>query len=185
MEVELSPDLDLSEHVTQVLLCLFVLGGIALVLCNLVLGETSVSSRASRTRKSLPCSNALDADIVPEEPPAARAPLLPRVTAGMRKERRGSLRRKGNPVGVVVVFADDPAKPEPGLVIDRSRGGLCLSLPRPVAVGTKLHVRTCHAPEDLAPIVVVVRHCAARGDRCHLGCQFVEAIPWGVLLLFG
>lgn len=181
---EVVSDVDLSEYVGQVLLFLFILGSIALVLCSVVLGETSVASSSARSRKHVPLARAFDtSNDAKEQPTAAKAPLIPPLTPGQRRERRNSLRRRGNPVGVLVLAGEGRA--EPGLVLDRSKGGFCLSVAQPVDVGATLRVRTCHAPDDVPWIDVLVRHCAQKGDRWHLGCQFAEELPWSVLLLFG
>jgi hypothetical protein len=180
----MSSDVDLYEYLEQAVLILFVLGGIALVLCNLVLGGSSVSSTSSRSRKYGPLQDSLDIGSDAKEQPSPTTETLLRRVTGKGRERRTSVRRKGNPVGVVVL-AGEAAKAEPGLVINRSKGGLCLSLPGPVAAGTILQVRACQAPEDIPWIRVLVRHCVAKGDRWNLGCQFTEELPWSVLLLFG
>lgn len=184
MLAEVASDVDFAEYVEQALLILFVLGGTALVLGNLIMGGSSVSSNSSRSRKYGPLQDSLDtSDDAKEQQSAAPAILAPRVTAG-KKDRRKALRRKGNAVGVL--FRTGPkARVEPALVTDRSKGGLCLSVPDPVAVGTTLHIRACQAPDDCPWIQVRVRHCAANEKRWHLGCQFVEELPWNVLLLFG
>jgi hypothetical protein len=185
MLAEISSDVDLYEYLEQAVLILFVVGGIALVLCNLVLGGGSVSSTPSRSKKYGPLQDSLDtASDATEQPSPAKATLLGRVTAGKARERRTSVRRKGNPVGVVVL-AGEAAYAEPGLVLNRSKGGLCLSVSGSVAVGTTLRIRACQAPEDSPWIQVVVRHCVAKGQRWQLGCQFMEELPWNVLLLFG
>src|SRR5262249_9753899 len=64
-------------------------------------------------------------------------------------ERRSALRRGGNPVAILISDAETRAKPSPGFVIDRSTGGLCLSVPEPVVEGTILSVRTSNAPETI------------------------------------
>jgi hypothetical protein len=98
-------------------------------------------------------------------------------------ERRSSLRRMGNAVDVLVIEADGASFE--GLVIDRSTGGLCLSLPRSIPADTVLKVFACHAPKETPWLAVRVRHCRHAGDRWLCGCQFVESPPWGQLLLFG
>lgn len=102
---------------------------------------------------------------------------------GPPDERRRSLRRMGNPVDVLVTETE--GEPFEGVVIDRSTGGLCLSLPRLIAAETMLKVVACHAPEGAPALAVKVRHCRQAGDRWLCGCQFVESPPWGQLLLFG
>jgi hypothetical protein len=178
---EVSPEAGLG----QALLCLLVLGGILVVLCSIVLTTSSVSTTSSRSRKFSSVPDSLDTSTAATEPPAvAKVTRSPRPTKGERRERRASLRRTGNPVDVVVITAKG-TEPEKGFVIDRSRGGLCLSISRSVAVGTTLQVRACHAPEALPAIQVLVRHCSEKGERWHVGCQFMERLPWSVLLMFG
>src|SRR5437879_4933536 len=124
MLAEVSSDVDLSEYAGQALLFLFVLGGIALVLCNPVLGGTSVSSSSSRSRKRIPLQDSLDTGSdAKEQQSTAKATLLPHVSPGQGRERRTSIRRMGKPVGVLVLASN--AKAEPGLVVNRSKGGLC------------------------------------------------------------
>jgi hypothetical protein len=183
MVAAIPSDVNLYEYAEQALLFLLMLGGAALILGNAVVGGSSVSSTSSRSRKHTPLVDSLDAGEANGQPAVAKVPLLRQATGGKR-QRRASTRRRGRPIGVVVL-ADEPAKAESGLVIDRSKGGLCLSLPRPVSVGTTLQVRACQAPEGTPWIGVRVRHCVERGDRWELGCQFLEELPWSVLLLFG
>src|SRR5437867_9531818 len=53
------------------------------------------------------------------------------------------------PVPVKVTDADATAPPYEGLVLDRSTGGLCLSVPETVEPGTILSVLPAHAPDEL------------------------------------
>jgi hypothetical protein len=107
----------------------------------------------------------------------SREPDRPRAA-----ERREGLRRQGVPVPVRV---DAPGSAG-AVVIDRSTGGLCLSLDRAVPAGRVLRVRAENAPADSPWVAVEVRHCRpAEGRRWHLGCRFVERPPWNVLLMFG
>jgi hypothetical protein len=108
----------------------------------------------------------------------------PRTRRSGRNLRR-ALRREGNPVPVVVSDMSPSATPCEGLVLDRSRGGLLLSVPRATAAGTLLTIRAAHAPDDLAWIPIQVRHCRPQEDRWLLGCKFMCELPWSVLLLFG
>src|SRR5262249_26555602 len=99
--------------------------------------------------------------------------------------RRSALRRGGNPVAILISDAETRAKPSPGFVIDRSTGGLCLSVPEPVVEGTILSVRTSNAPETIPWVQLEVKNCRLVGREYELGCQFVRTPPWSVLLLFG
>jgi hypothetical protein len=102
-----------------------------------------------------------------------------------RRDRRSSRRRGGDPVKVFVAPGTDAAAPGEGLVVDRSRGGLCLVVHDPVEQGSLLRVRAAHVPDDLHWVPVYVKRCQAQGDSWKLGCQFVENLPWSVTLLFG
>jgi hypothetical protein len=86
---------------------------------------------------------------------------------------------------VFVAPGMDSAEPGEGLVVNRSRGGLCLVVHGPVEKGSLLRVRAAHVPDDMPWVPVHVRRCQAKGDSWRLGCQFVEKLPWSVVLLFG
>jgi hypothetical protein len=104
---------------------------------------------------------------------------------GSASERRTSLRRTGKPVKVYVSDAEGKAKPVEGWVVDRSMGGLCLSVYQPVPVRTTLTVRTVTAPSDTPWVQVEVKRCQVQEDRWELGCQFLCKPAWAILLQFG
>jgi hypothetical protein len=76
-------------------------------------------------------------------------------------------------------------QPWEGTVHDRSTGGLCLHVSRPAVVGSHFLVRSPNAPEEMPWVEVQVRNCRKTGNTYLIGCEFVEAQPWSVLLLFG
>ncbi|HLJ92303.1 MAG TPA: PilZ domain-containing protein [Gemmataceae bacterium] len=185
MLAEITPDGDLYEYLENAVLILLVVGGIALVLCNFVMGGGSIASASSRSRKYGSLQDSLDSNSNEKpQPSALLAALAPRPQQAKGRDRRTSVRRKGNPVGIVLL-AGDGTNAEPGLVLNRSKGGLCVTLSSPVAVGTTVQIRACQAPEDAPWVSIVVRHCVSKGKQWQLGCQFVEELPWSVLLLFG
>jgi hypothetical protein len=100
-------------------------------------------------------------------------------------DTRRSLRRDGNPVKVLISDALNPGKPLQGLVLNRSRGGLYLAVPRRIEVGTRLTIRTPDFPNNVASVRLLVRHCKQKGNEWCIGCQFMDEHPWSVLLLFG
>lgn len=104
---------------------------------------------------------------------------------GSAMERRGSLRRRGNAVAILITDAEASTDPTPGWVVDRSIGGLGLSVDKPVEPGMILSVRTTNAPPEVPWVKVEVRSCRPTGTEYELGCQFVRTPPWSVLLLFG
>jgi hypothetical protein len=101
------------------------------------------------------------------------------------RERRTSLRRRGAPVEVLVAAKEPGQEPAKGVVLDRSRGGLCLSLGQPAASGTTLRVRVASLADEMEWVQLEVRHCRRRDERWLAGCKFVENLPWTVVLLFG
>jgi hypothetical protein len=125
---------------------------------------------------------------------AVRRPPMPRAHGpaapdpfihGSAGERRASLRRGGNPVAVLISDAETKMAPFQGWVLDRSMGGLCLSVDQEVSQGTVLSVRAANAPANVAWVQVEVKNCRQEGDAWELGCQFLRTPTWGVLLLFG
>jgi len=106
-------------------------------------------------------------------------------TQGTTQDRRRALRRGGNPVAVLVSDAHTKTAPVPGYVLDRSTGGLCLSVSDEIPAGTVLSVRTANAPQTIPWIQVEVRNCRPVGKEYELGCKFIRTPPWSVLLLFG
>jgi hypothetical protein len=100
-------------------------------------------------------------------------------------DRRSSLRRKARPVPVLVHRPEQPSKPELAWVVDRSCGGVQMVLNRELPTGHEFAVRAENSPDELPWIKLRVRHCRASGKRWLVGCQFVDQLPWSVLLLFG
>jgi hypothetical protein len=98
-------------------------------------------------------------------------------------ERRNQLRRGGNPVPVL--YRGPDAQPVQAYVLDRSRGGLRLLVPRAVEVGTRVKVRAPNAPTDIPWIEANVVWCAEGAGKLQIGLEFVAVPPWNVLLLFG
>jgi len=100
-------------------------------------------------------------------------------------ERRAYPRRKGVPVAILVSDADGLATPIPGWVIDRSLGGLGLTLPGAVLVGTTLSIRPAGGSRSVPWVALEVKHCRQEGERWIVGGRFLSMPPWSVLVLFG
>ncbi len=98
-------------------------------------------------------------------------------------ERRHQLRRAGNPTSILLHGIDTHI--HQGLVLDRSRGGLRILVPKAVEVGTTLRVRAPHAPDPKAWVETKIVWCASADGKYQAGCEFVATPPWNVLLLFG
>lgn len=100
-------------------------------------------------------------------------------------QRRLSNRRMSNPVAVLVTDGAGACEPAPSTIINRSEGGLCLSLADAVPQGTTLKVRLALPLEDLPWVPVKVRHCQVLGNRWKVGCQYVGDPTEEDVLLFG
>ena len=100
-------------------------------------------------------------------------------------DRRPSPRRRGASVAVLIVRPNDPSERVEGWVLDRSLGGLGLSVSRPFLAGTVLEICPTHPPSGLRWVRVRVKYCSPLGKQWRLGCQFVGAPSSEMLLLFG
>jgi hypothetical protein len=127
----------------------------------------------------------------PARPPVGRSRDTPAGTrkpsrshSRKRRERRGALRRDGNPFPVLI-SGDESGEPVAGSVIDRSRGGVSLRAAAGFPLGAVVRVRSMQFA-DIAPWVEVeVKHCRAVEGDWVLGCKFKTPQPWNILLLFG
>ena len=99
--------------------------------------------------------------------------------------RRSSLRRQRASVAVLICRPNDPSERIPGWVLDRSQGGLSLSVSRPFLAGTVLQLRPTHASPRSCSVRVRVKHCSPLEKQWRLGCQFMGTPTSEELLLFG
>jgi len=104
---------------------------------------------------------------------------------GSTKENRSSIRRRGKFVRVFISNEAALAEPTEGWVIDRSLGGLCLSVKREIPLDTILSVKAANAGEQIPWVQVHIKRCQSTGERWELGCEFVRVPSWNVLMLFG
>lgn len=104
---------------------------------------------------------------------------------GSRQERRGSTRRAGTPVSVLIADPSRTAQPYEGYVVDRSVGGLGLEVSTEVAAGTVLSLRPSQAAPMIPWVQVQVRYCKKTRDAWRLGCRFIRVPPSSVLWQFG
>jgi PilZ domain len=121
-----------------------------------------------------------------EEPAEESLNMLSTATLkSTHSDRRSAPRRKeGNRVEV---YLTDETRPEPlyGWVIDRSLGGLCLNVEKPLIEGSILNVRPRKAPKTAPWITVEIRSCRPEGSEWEVGCRFLKQPQWNDLLLFG
>jgi hypothetical protein len=108
-----------------------------------------------------------------------------RQDSSVHRERRASARRKGNPVEVLVRGPEETAAALVGRVVDRSQGGLRISLSQSFPVGTLLTVRPSSSPAQVPWIQIQVKHHLKRDGQWELGCAFTQPPSAGVVLLFG
>ena len=100
-------------------------------------------------------------------------------------DRRGAVRREGQPVRVVLAANTFRNGACDGYVIDRSTGGLKVVAQEAVAPGTTVQIRAVDAPDTVGFVTLLVRSCRPSDDHYELGCEFEKTPPWNVLLLFG
>src|SRR5262249_20881788 len=68
---------------------------------------------------------------------------------GSATERRSAFRREGQHVRVFITDAAAEGQPIEGWVLDRSVGGVCLSVTRQIPIDTLLSIRACNAPDTI------------------------------------
>ncbi len=122
-----------------------------------------------------------------EEGPPPEEGMTTLTTAQPKKsepDRRSAPRRKGN--RVEVYLTDDSKRPPlQGWVVDRSMGGLCLIVEKPLTEGSVFNVRPRQAPQTAPWTAIEVRSCRPEGGEWEVGCRFVKTPQWNDLLLFG
>jgi hypothetical protein len=186
MLAEVTIDGDLSTYAGEALVFLFLVGGVLFLLTTVVLAQNPISSDPSRRKRYVPKGDSFGTANDGERSAKTEPPtILKRGRHSRARDKRRSLRRGGNPVPVVISDTLEPQRLEQGLVLNRSRGGLSLSVLQKVEVGRVLAVRTPDFPDCLASVQLRVRHCKQRGDDWQIGCQFMEELPWSILLMFG
>jgi hypothetical protein len=132
-----------------------------------------------------PLAAAVSATAPTEEPPAPAWSQRDPFVHGSAQEKRRSIRRKGNPVTVLVSDAKAEAPPARGSVLDRSHGGLRLRVAETVQPGTILSIRAAHVGDAVPWVQLEVRTCTRDDAGWELGCQYVKAPPSSVQWLFG
>jgi PilZ domain len=100
-------------------------------------------------------------------------------------DRRGAVRREGQPVRVMLAASTFRNGVQEGYVLDRSTGGLRLAMPVAIAPGSTLQIRAVNAPDTIGFVTLIVRSCRKTDDFFEVGCEFEQTPPWNVLLLFG
>lgn len=126
----------------------------------------------------------------PESEPEQPVPLPPQLVTELQPptagdDKRQAERRLGGNVALKVADAEGKPKKYQGWVVDRSEGGLAISVQESLAAGTILRVRPVMTGELVPWIPVEVRNCRVRGGCWEVGCRFVEPPNANVLVFFG
>jgi serine/threonine protein kinase len=118
-------------------------------------------------------------------PVVAAAPAVPATAKQGGKERRGAVRRAGNPVSVVVTSAGGRGETLSGWVLNRSSSGLGLLVDEALEVGTVVTVQPTKSNPGPRPIPVRIMYCIPERASWRVGCQFVDKPSYEELRLFG
>ncbi|HEV3203182.1 MAG TPA: PilZ domain-containing protein [Gemmataceae bacterium] len=106
-------------------------------------------------------------------------------THGNTRERRKSVRRRGNQLEVMISDSCGKTLPYRGIVLDRSVGGLRLAVDDLISVGNIISVRPSHVATIVPWIQVEICHCRKKDNGWELGCQFLHPPPSTILWMFG
>jgi len=105
-------------------------------------------------------------------------------TAKAEGDRRSWPRRK-RALQVVLQDAGGAGDPFPAWVMDRSLGGLGLSVDQPLEEGTMLRVRRPNAPAEVPWVEIQVKSVRIKESTWEIGCQFTRSLTFDVLMQFG
>lgn len=72
-----------------------------------------------------------------------------------------------------------------GWVVDRSVGGMCISVDHEIEPGTHLKVRPANVPAPAPWVDLRVQSIRPQDGTWDLGCEFLRTPTWEVLLQFG
>lgn len=98
-------------------------------------------------------------------------------------DRRASPRRR-KMVRVLVLDVMYPDDPITGWIVDRSLGGMCMSVDRPMEPGAVLRVRRNNAPGTVPWVEVRVQSVREKDETWDLGCEYLRSPSWSALLQF-
>ncbi len=105
------------------------------------------------------------------QPVAAPESLNP-YSALSSPKRRQTPRGRGAPSRILILDKNGPKEPFSGWVINRSIGGLCVTLVQPLEEGSILSVRPAKDPLDDVWFDVLVKYCRATDTGWEMGCEF-------------
>lgn len=102
-----------------------------------------------------------------------------------RGNRRDSPRREGNLTEVFLLQEGSSGQPLRGWIFDRSAGGLGITVPQDIPIGSRFRVLPAKAPRNTPWMAVEIRNCRLGDEGWEIGCQFLATPPKAVLALFG
>lgn len=109
-----------------------------------------------------------------------------RISPGSELEERRLSPRRRKLLRVLLIHAGSSSKvPFPGWVVDRSLGGMCLSVDHPIDAGEILIVRRPNAPDKTPWVELCVQSLRTKEDTWEIGCSFVRTPTWEILIQFG
>jgi len=127
---------------------------------------------------------------VPEPAPVAMAEVALSAANNSNSEAKADSDRRSWPrrkraIQVILQDAGGHRDPFPAWIMDRSMGGLRLSVDEPIEEGTVLRVRRAAAPTEVPWVDVQVKSVRTKENTWELGCQFTRSLTWDVLMQFG
>jgi hypothetical protein len=117
------------------------------------------------------------------ETPQTQDPLNPYQSVATPK-RRQTPRGRGAPTRILILDKNGPKEPFSGYVINRSIGGLCVSLVQPLEEGSVVSVRPAKEAFDDTWYEVEVKYCRATDTGWEMGCEFLSRASSNTMLKF-
>jgi hypothetical protein len=99
-------------------------------------------------------------------------------------EHRQATRRWGDPVQVLVEVGLPGSEAVRGWIMNRSSGGLGVSVPQPVGQGSIVRVRATTAPPAIPWVEAEIRDCQPQTGRWFLHCRYAAPPPSEAVLFF-
>ncbi len=104
----------------------------------------------------------------------------------LHSEKREAYRRSGRYVQVEMCRElGKNCRISPGLVLDRSMGGIRISLEEDFPSGIKMYIRVANQKPPMPWQEIEVRHCKPAGNEYEMGAKFVNTLSYNLLVMFG
>jgi hypothetical protein len=141
-------------------------------------------SQPGNNSDHLPVNKAATVPLSVATPDGAPLSESPSPSPKADRERRSWPRRK-RAIQVVLQDIGGEGDPFPAWIMDRSMGGLGLSVDQPIEEGTILRVRRALAPAEIPWVEVQVVSARIKENTWELGCQFTRSLSLDMLMQFG